>query len=72
MQGLADWYFEKCKMSTILIVAAVAWVVAACLMLGDFAPAVYVGLHLVTTGLFSIAILRARNTTSGKGLPSRT
>jgi hypothetical protein len=64
MQGLLDWYFEKCKMSTVLIVGAVAWVTSACLMLGGFAPAVYLGLHLVTTGLFSFAILRVRDSVS--------
>lgn len=60
MQSLLSWYFEKCQISSVLIVGAIAWVTSACLLLGEFAPAVYFGLHLVTTGVFSFAILSVK------------
>lgn len=58
MKDLINWYFEKCRISTILLVGGVVWTAVAWLMLGHLAPVVYVGLHLFTTGIFAFAILR--------------
>lgn len=65
MSDLIDWYFEKCRISAILLVGAVVWAVAACLMLGEFAPAAYVGLHAITTGVFTFAIMRVKQSADG-------
>lgn len=69
MSDLIDWYFDKCRMSVVLIVAAAIWAVAACLLLGEFAPIVYVGLHAVTTGVFTFAIMRVKQSPDGQSPP---
>ncbi len=58
MKDLINWYFDKCRISTILLLVGVTWTATAWLTLGHLAPVVYVGLHLVTTGVFAFAILR--------------
>jgi hypothetical protein len=52
------WYFETCKLSHILLLGIVVWALSATLLLGKIAPLVYIGLHLVTTGVFFLAFLR--------------
>lgn len=61
MSSLLKWYFEKCSLSVLLLSIAAVWVVSAFFMLDRvyrFTPLVYIGLHLITTGVFFWAALR--------------
>ncbi|MBD3675949.1 MAG: hypothetical protein HUJ26_20765 [Planctomycetaceae bacterium] len=51
------WYFEKCSLSHVLILGMIVWAISASLLLKEIAPLAYIGLHLVTTGLFFAAFL---------------
>lgn len=52
------WYFESCKLSHILLAGIIVWALSATLLLKESAPLVYIGLHLVTTGVFFLAFIK--------------
>jgi len=52
------WYFETCKLSHVLLLGIVIWAVSATILLWEIAPLVYIGLHLITTGVFFLAFLK--------------
>ena len=51
------WYFESCRLSHILLFGIVAWGLSASVLLKEIAPLAYIGLHLLTTGVFFLAFL---------------
>ena len=57
-QNLMNWYFEKCRLSHLLIGMVILWALLAWMILRELAPLAYVGLHVVTTGVFFLAALR--------------
>jgi len=51
------WYFESCRLSHILLAGIILWTLSASVLFKELAPLAYVGLHLLTTGLFFAAFL---------------
>ena len=51
------WYFENCRLSHVLLAGMIVWAVSAFFLLKEIAPVAYIGLHLVTTGIFFAAFL---------------
>ncbi|HUG18461.1 MAG TPA: hypothetical protein VMM56_05750 [Planctomycetaceae bacterium] len=60
MRQLWKWYNETCQLSHVLLVGAAVWCVSAWILLREAAPLIYVGLHLLTTGVFTLLVLRAQ------------
>lgn len=51
------WYFETCRLSHVLLLGMIVWALCATLLLRETAPLAYIGLHLLTTGVFFLAFL---------------
>jgi hypothetical protein len=51
------WYFESCRLSHVLLAGMIVWALSSTLLLREIAPLAYIGLHLVTTGIFFLAFL---------------
>lgn len=51
------WYFESCRLSHVLLLGMLVWALSATMLLKEAAPLVYIGLHLLSTGLFFFAFL---------------
>ncbi|HSG69773.1 MAG TPA: hypothetical protein VLA12_05130 [Planctomycetaceae bacterium] len=60
MRQLWNWYNEKCRLSHVLLVGVAVWCVTAWILLREAAPLIYVGLHLLTTGVFTFLVFRAQ------------
>jgi len=64
------WYFETCKLSHILLLGVVLWALSATLLLREMAPLVYIGLHLITTGVFFLAFMKVAGHSRGTEPPA--